>query len=156
MYTPLQKISLNKLKNEVVMFDANIFMIGVDRRITDSNYSFEKIKELILTPIFETFEQVIIHEKVYYELDQECRQFVDKYTGKNLTIVMEGNLYGVDPNYTTIFNEIAQHELVQYTRGRSKDQGEVYSLAYAAYHKINYFSSKEIMVDIVASDLDIL
>lgn len=74
--------------------------------------------------------------------------------GKNVQVVSEGDLYGLDPRYTTIFNNIAGHELVRYTRGRAKDCGEVYSLAYAAYHKMNYFCSKEIMVDHVAQELE--
>ena len=50
-------------------------------------------------------------------------------------------------------SHIAGHELVNYKRGNSKDRGEVYSLAYAAYHKMNYFCSKEIMVDNIAHEL---
>lgn len=41
-----------------------------------------------------------------------------------------------------------------YKRGNSKDRGEVYSLAYAAHNKINYSSSKEVMVDLIAEDLE--
>ena len=63
-------------------------------------------------------------------------------------------MYGKDPKYTVIFNNIASHELVNYKRGSSKDRGEVYSLAYAAYHNMNYFCSKEIMVDNVARELE--
>lgn len=87
---------------------------------------------------------IYIHEEVYKELDEDARAFVDMYKDKNVTIVKEDGLYGTDPQYTTIFNNIAKHELVQYERGRSKDRGEVYSLAYAAYHNMNYFCSKEI------------
>lgn len=71
-----------------------------------------------------------------------------------MTVVDENGLYGTDPKYTTIFNNISNHELVNYERGRSKDRGEVYSLAYAAYHSMNYFCSKEIMVDNVARELE--
>ena len=87
-------------------------------------------------------------------MDDESRKVVDGYKGKTVTIVGEGDLYGKDPKYTVIFNNIARHELVNYQRGRSKDRGEVYSLAYAAYHNINYFCSKEIMVDNVARELE--
>ena len=86
-------------------------------------------------------------------MDAESGTFVDGYIGKNVTIVGEGDLYGKDPQYTAIFNKIAGHELVNYDRGQSKDRGEVYSLAYAAYHNMNYFCSKEIMVDNVAHEL---
>ena len=87
-------------------------------------------------------------------MDEDARAFIDMYKDKNVTIVKEDGLYGTDPQYTTIFNNIAKHELVQYERGRSKDRGEVYSLAYAAYHNMNYFCSKEIMVDNVARELE--
>ena len=104
--------------------------------------------------ILYSFTYIYIHEEVYKELDEDARAFVDMYKDKNVTIVKEDGLYGTDPQYTTIFNNIAKHELVQYERGRSKDRGEVYSLAYAAYHNMNYFCSKEIMVDNVARELE--
>lgn len=81
---------------------------------------------------------------------------MDTYKEKNVRIVSEGELYGKDPRYTTIFNEISNHERVKYRRGNSKDRGEVYTLAYASFHGINYFSSKEIMVDDIAQDLEVL
>lgn len=109
---------------------------------------------MYIKPLFESFTDIYIHEEVYHELDDDARAFVDTYKGKNVTIVNEGGLYGTDPQYTTIFNNIAKHELVKYERGRSKDRGEVFSLAYAAYHNMNYFCSKEIMVDNVARELE--
>lgn len=89
-----------------------------------------------MKPLFECFQQIIIHEMVYNELDEDTKRLVDLYKGKNVTIVDEGDLYGKDPQYTTVFNVIANHERVMYTRGNSKDRGEVYSLAYAAHNKI--------------------
>lgn len=93
--------------------------------------------KVYLKPLFEWFQQILIHKMVYDELDEEARCLVDSYIGKSVTIVDEGELYGKDPQYTMIFNAIANHERVMYTRGNSKDRGEVYSLAYAAYNKIN-------------------
>ena len=130
-----------------VMFDANIFMVGIEYRYSDFNCSFENIKNLCLIPILESFTNIIIHRVVYDELDNNARKLIDKYVGKNITIVDEDDLYGKDPKYTDIFNKIAGDGLVQYSRGKTKDAGEVYSLAYAAYHGINYFTSKEIMVE---------
>jgi len=138
------------------MFDANIFMVGIQDRMSDPSCSFENIKKLFLIPIFDSFSQIIIHETVYDELDREAKDFVTQYIGKNTFIVKEEGLYGKDPLYTTIFNDISQHERVHYVRGTSKDRGEVYSLAYASYNQINYFSSKEIMVDDIANDLPVL
>jgi len=154
MYTPLKKTPLHDLLNKPILFDANIFMVGVENRNSDPNCSFENIKELFLIPLFESFTDIYIHEEVYKELDPDSKGFVDGYLDKNTRIVGEDGMYGKDPKYTTIFNNIANHELVEYSRGKSKDRGEVYSMAYAAYHNINYFCSKEIMVDNVAKELE--
>lgn len=154
MITPLKKTSLHDLFNKPVLFDANIFMVGISDRISDKNCSFENMKKMFIEPLLESFTDIYIHEEVYKELDEESRSFVDTYLGRNVTLVSEGDLYGRDPKYTTIFNNIATHELVNYVRGQSKDCGEVYSLAYAAYHNMNYFCSKEIMVDNVAHELE--
>lgn len=153
MITPLKKIPLKLLCKEPIMFDANIFMVGIEKRASDINYSFENIKKLYLIPIFESFDNIIIHEKVYSEIDEECKSFIREYSDK-IMIVSEDNLYGIDPQYTTIFNNISNHEKVKYYRKSSKDSGEVYSLAYAAFHNINYFCSKEIMVDIIADEIN--
>ena len=154
MFTPLKRTALHDLLNKPVLFDANIFMVGISDRTSDKNCSFENMMQLYIKPLFESFTDIYIHEEVYKELDEDARNFVDSYKGKNVSIVTEGGLYGTDPKYTTIFNNIAKHELVNYVRGRSKDRGEVYSLAYAAYHNMNYFCSKEIMVDNVARELE--
>ena len=135
MYTPLKKTALHDLLNKPILFDANIFMVGISERTSDKNCSFENIKRLYIKPLFESFTDIYIHEEVYKELDEESRNFVDSYIGKNITIVKEDGLYGKDPKYTTIFNNISKHELVNYERGRSKDRGEVYSLAYAAHYQ---------------------
>lgn len=156
MITLLKQIPLKILCSQPVMFDANIFMVGIENRGSDPNCSFENMKDVYMIPIFESFRQIIIHQMVYDELDNETKAFVDTYIGKNVIIVQEKELYGKDPLFTTIFNDIANHERVQYSLGSSKDRGEVYSLAYAAYHNINYFSSKEIMVDDIVKELETL
>lgn len=154
MITPLEKTNLNDLFKKPILFDANIFMVGISDRSSDENCSFENIKNVYIQPLFEKFTDIYIHEEVYKELDEESRKYIDNYKDKNLKIVDEGGLYGKDPEYTSIFNNIAKHELVNYRRGEAKDRGEVYSLAYAAYHNMNYFCSKEIMVDNVAHELE--
>ena len=153
MFTPLKKTALHDLLNKPVLFDANIFMVGISDRNSDKNSSFENMKKLYIEPLFESFKDIYIHNEVYKELDDKARNLVDGYKDRNITIVQADELYGTDPLYTTIFNNIAIHELVNYKMGSSKDRGEVYSLAYAAYHNMNYFCSKEIMVDNVAREL---
>ena len=154
MVTPLKRTPLHDLFHKPVLFDANIFMVGIEDRYSDPHCSFENMKRLYIQPLFESFNHIYIHSEVYKELDEEAGNFINTYIGKNLTLVDENGLYGADPKYTTIFNNISRHELVRYERGRSKDRGEVYSLAYAAYHNMNYFCSKEIMVDNVARELE--
>ena len=154
MFTPLSKITLHDLWNQSILFDANIFMMGINERSSDANYSFDSMKRLYIIPLFESFTDIYIHNEVYKELDDEARAIVDTYRGKNVTIVDEENLYGKDPRYTTIFNNIASHELVQYKRSDSKNRGEVFSLAYAAHHNMNYFCSGDAMVDNVARELE--
>lgn len=153
MITPLKSTALHKLLNEPVLFDANIFMVGIENRGSDKNCAFDNMKKLFIEPLFQSFTNILIHEEVYKELDDDARKYVDSYIGRNVSIVYENGLYGTDPLYTTIFNNISSHNLVRYSRGNSKDRGEVYSLAYAAFHGINYFCSREIMVDNVAHDL---
>lgn len=55
MYTPLKKTALHDLLNKPILFDANIFMVGISERTSDKNCSFENIKQLyeILYIIFD-------------------------------------------------------------------------------------------------------
>ena len=41
------------------MFDANIFMVGIENRISNPNCSFENMKELYMIPLFESFQDII-------------------------------------------------------------------------------------------------
>lgn len=153
MNSLLCRYLFDDLLKKSVLFDANIFMVGITERLSNKNCSFENIKKLFIIPILESFSDILIHEEVYKELDAEAKLVIEEYVGKNVKIVKEEGLYGKDPRYTRLFNSISGHDLVGYTRGSSKDRGEVYSLAYAAYHNVNYFCSREIMVDLVANDL---
>lgn len=52
MISPLEKISLEALFKQPVMFDANIFMVGIENRPSDPNCAFENIEKLFLIPVF--------------------------------------------------------------------------------------------------------
>lgn len=156
MHTILSAISLKELLSKPVMLDANILMVGIGERISNPDYSFERMKQIYISPIFESFKSIVIHEAVYNELDDESRKLVDQYKDKNVSIVGEGTLYGTDPKYTSIFNAIAGNGMVDYKRGQSKNKGEIYSLAYAAYNNLNYFCSKDVMVDLIADEIPVL
>ena len=116
MVTPLKKTALHELISKPVLFDANIFMVGISERISDERYSFENMKQLYIIPLFESFTNIYIHEEVYKELDDKNRTFVDMYKEKNVSIVGEDGLYGKDPRYTILFKNIATNELVKYKR----------------------------------------
>ncbi len=153
MITPLSKISIESMCGNKVMFDANIFMVGVTKRYSDPNFSFENMKNLYLLPLMEMFKDIIIHETVFEELDPESKEFLRSYIGDKVCIVSEGNLYDTDPQYNELFNKICNNELVNYDRRETKNKGEIYSLAYAIYHGIDYFSTKDAMVDNVVNDM---
>lgn len=68
------------------MFDANIFMVGIENRSSHSNCSFENMYTVYLKPLFESFQQIIIHEMVYNELDESTKRLVDSYKEKNVTV----------------------------------------------------------------------
>ena len=46
MITPLKRTPLHDLLNKPVLFDANIFMVGIEDRISNKNCSFENMKQL--------------------------------------------------------------------------------------------------------------
>ncbi len=45
MFTPLKKTALHDLLNKPILFDANIFMVGIAERTSDKNCSFENMKQ---------------------------------------------------------------------------------------------------------------
>lgn len=130
-------------KNQPVIVDACILMVGIDQQNTNPDYSFDVMKQCYLQPVLDYFKELKIHEMVWEELDDERRTLINPYIGKSVELVTENNMYGVDPQYTTIFNNIADNDLLNYRRGHSKNRGEVYSLAYAAYYGIPFFSTRD-------------
>ena len=83
-------------KDKPIIFDTCIFMVGIEKRLSDSNYSLENMRKNWMDDFLSHFENILLHEVVYNELDSE-----------------------------------------------TKNQGEVHSLAYACYHNISLFSSKD-------------
>ena len=55
MITPLEKTPLHELLSKPILFDANIFMVGVENRSANKNASFESMKELYVLPLLESF-----------------------------------------------------------------------------------------------------
>lgn len=131
-------------KDKPIIFDTCIFMVGIDKRLSDPNYSLENMRKNWMDDVLAHFENILLHEVVYnVELDSETKKIIDKHIGKNITIVDDKDLFNSDPEYMRIFNEIHDHPLMYAPFSKTKNQGEVHSLTYACYHNISLFSSKD-------------
>ncbi len=130
-------------KDSPIIIDTCIFMVGIEKRKANPEYSLEKMKQNWMGDILSYFEKILIHEIVYNELDAATKKIIDEHVGKNITIVSDKELFNEDPEFMRIFNEIHDHPLMYAPYSKSKNQGEVRSLAYACYYGIPYFSSKD-------------
>lgn len=141
-------------KDKPILIDACIFMVGIDKRPIDSNFSLAKMLDVWMSSIFSYFENILIHRIVYNELDNDTRVIIDANVGKNITIVDDNDLINNEPEYMRIFNQIHDHALMNDPFSRTKNQGEVHSLAYACYNNIPFFSTKDLVVDLVCNDIE--
>ncbi len=130
-------------KDKPIIIDTCIFMVGIDKRSTDSNYSLSNMRINWLDDVLSYFDSILLHQVVYDELYSDTRTVIDEHIDNNITIVDDKDLLDSDPEYTRIFNEIHDHPLMYAPFSKTKNQGEVHSLAYACYKKIPYFSSKD-------------
>lgn len=130
-------------KDSPIIIDTCIFMVGIDKRHTDSNYSLERMREIWIDDILSYFEKILLHEVVYKELDSDTKKVIDEYVGKNVEIVSDKDLFNLDPEFMRIYDEIRNHELMYAPFSKKKNQGEIHSLAYACYYGIPYFSSRD-------------
>lgn len=130
-------------KDSPIIIDTCIFMAGIDKRHTDSNYSLERMREIWIDDILSYFEKILLHEVVYEELDSDTKKVIDEYIGKNVEIVSDKDLFNLDPEFMRIYDEICTHELMYAPFSKTKNQGEIHSLAYACYYGIPYFSSRD-------------
>lgn len=130
-------------KDKPIIIDTCIFMAGIDERNTKPEYSLENMKRIWMDDVLSYFENILLHEVVYNELDSDTRNVIDEHVGKNIKIVSDRDLFDADPEFMRIFNEIHNHELMYAPFSKTKNQGEVHSLAYACYYNIPFFSSKD-------------
>jgi len=130
-------------KDSPIIIDTCIFMVGIEKRQTNPDYSLEKMKQNWMNDVLSYFENIKLHEIVYKELDSDTRKIIDDYVGKNIEIVSDKDLFDKDPEYMRIFNEIHDHPLMYAPFSKTKNQGEVRSLAYACYYNIPLFSSRD-------------
>lgn len=130
-------------KDSPIIIDTCIFMVGIDKRQTNPDYSLEKMETLWLNDVLSYFDKIYLHEIVYKELDDKTRAVIDNYTNKNVEIVSDNDLFDSDPEYMRIYNEIYHHPLMYAPYSKKKNQGEIHSLAYACFYNIPFFSSRD-------------
>lgn len=130
-------------KESPIIIDTCIFMVGIEKRQTNPEYSLDNMKKNWMNDVLSYFENIKLHEVVYKELDADTKKVIDEHVGKNIKIVSDKDLFDKDPEYMRIFNEIHDHELMYAPFSKTKNQGEVHSLTYACYYSIPYFSSKD-------------
>lgn len=144
-------------KEDPIIFDACSLMIGVGEK--SKGYSFERIAQLILVPIFWYFEDIRIHEVVYGELDEKTKNFLDNYIGKSVTIVSETAIDKQSAKYLLVKDKFARNPLISYKEIKSatsygRNAGEVYSVSYATENNINYFSTRDYSVMLALSEIE--
>ena len=130
-------------KDSPSIIDTCIFMVGIEKRQTDPTYSLDNMKKNWMDDALSYFENIRLHEVVYKELDSDTKIVIDEHISKNIEIVSDKDLFDKDPEFMRIFNEIHDHPLMYAPFSKTKNQGEVRSLAYACYYGIPYFSSKD-------------
>lgn len=137
-------IKFSEIKKESpIIIDTCIFMVGIEKRQTNPEYSLDNMKKNWMNDVLSYFENIKLHEVVYKELDSDTKKIIDEHIGKNIEIVSDKDLFDKDPEYMRIFNEIHVHDLMYSRISVTKNQGEVHSLAYAYYYGVPYFSSKD-------------
>lgn len=137
-------IKFSEIKKESpIIIDTCIFMVGIEKRQINPDYSLDNMKKNWMNDVLSYFESIKLHEVVYKELDSDTKKIIDDYVGKNVEIVSDKDLFDKDPELMRIFNEIHDHPLMYAPFSKTKNQGEVRSLAYACYYGIPYFSSKD-------------
>jgi hypothetical protein len=144
-YTPAER-------EKPILFDTCIFMVGIDKRQTNSNYSLENMRKLWMDCVLNYFSNILIHQVVCAELDKDTRCVIDGR--KNITTVDDADLLNKDPEYTRVFNLINSHPLLFHPSVQRKNQGEVHTLAYAYYRNIPFFSSRDSDACDVCSEID--
>ena len=61
-------------KDTPIIIDTCIFMVGIDKRQTNQDYSLENMKKNWMDDVLSYFEKILIHEVVYQELDSETKK----------------------------------------------------------------------------------
>ena len=108
-------------KESPIIIDTCIFMVGIEKRQTNPDYSLDNMKKNWMNDVLSYFENIKLHEVVYKELDSDTKKIIDEHIGKNIEIVSDKDLFDKDPEYMRIFNEIHDHPLMYALFSKTKN-----------------------------------
>lgn len=69
-------------KDTPIIIDTCIFMVGIDKRQTNQDYSLENMRKNWMDDVLSYFEKILIHEVVYQELDNETKKLLMDILGR--------------------------------------------------------------------------
>ena len=69
-------------KDTPIIIDTCIFMVGIDKRQTNQDYSLENMRKNWMDDVLSYFEKILIHEVVYQELDNETKKLLMDMLGR--------------------------------------------------------------------------
>ncbi len=146
--------------DQPIFLDANFF-IPPDRSSYKGvrAYPFERFKEVWLTPLFNEFSGLSIHESVYDELvADKVREYADVQRGadpKHLDVYYDAELNETESalmNYYML--KIAMYSQYDPYRDNAKDRGEVRSLSFMAVKQYLYFAANDALAVRLIKDAD--
>ena len=131
-----------------VFLDANI-IVPPDRSDWGVKpFTFDHYRNIWLTPLFEEFSGLSLHESVYKELVSiPVKDCVDEYTKMDpplLRIYHDNDLSDSEKvMMNTYIRRLALHSQYDPELDNAKDRGEVRSLSYMAVRGFLYFSARD-------------
>lgn len=140
-------VSIFKDPRQMITLDAN-FIIPPYRRAARFGIAFSKFKTIWLDPIFDTFQNLAIHEAVYDEfVDGAIKLFVDRQIDHRPSKLIIHKDASLTPEEHILRNTI-EDLLSPYTNyspmaNNKADCGEVKSLSYMAVKGLIYFAAHD-------------
>ena len=76
-------------KDAPIIIDTCIFMVGIEKRQTNPEYSLENMKKNWMNDVFAYFKNIKLHEVVYNELDDDTKKIINERVGKSVEILIQ-------------------------------------------------------------------
>lgn len=144
-------LSLIQNPNQIVFLDANVFIPPDKRNLgATDRVHFPVYKNLLLTPLFQAFPRLSIHEAVNKEIiveSTEVRAFVDEKISDSTYRMIVYKDADLDENSLFIRNTL-EEKIYPHTKynpdlDNANDRGEVKTLAYIGATNLLYFASND-------------